>query len=827
MRDECIIAVSKAAAKIGRALKPKDFDNIEQRLNQARKDIAATEGDAFEALTTKEQVTKAAQRVAQDIAADTRRKAENVARAVAAKEQATKFVKGQVAKGEHPVEAVNRMNVTDQDLGANVSALEQERRGIYSFAMRNILAMYNTTKKWAGFWTDKNAVRDVVREINGEDTGNMAARHAAKKWLDASELLRKQYNELGGNIRKLAYGYLPHKWNTYKLSRISADTFANEIVPRLKRTMYRDETGRRLTDEQLTEMVKQIHFNATTDGAFGAGHESSLANRHQDRRVLHFNTADDWLDVNAKYGTGSVLETMLSHGNTMSKEIAAMKVWGPSPDHTFAQVLVEAGQMARKADPQTSEKTDAKMHVATSMYNAAIGRLGPIANMKVHRVAQVIRSINLLKLGGSAVSALSDGSNVTAVARSWSIPYVRRYLFGLKAWLNADFRRQVMSQGYGLEAMNHSIARFGEEAMSTGVTGRFAQTMLKLFLVNFEDTVRRVGSAAMLGSEIERLAAKHETMDTLHPHDNVVITHRGVNATDWAVWRLAGERLNADKISQIPDSAIAHLGNPDTLRRDAAQKLIGVVLSDIDTVVPLMTAKMVGKVDASGFNTKRGTVGGELIRSFLTFKSFPLSNFQNHLDRMAGRPTLGGSAAYAAQVIATSTIMGAITVQLKALANGENPQDMTDLKYWGRAVVQGGALGLYFDILAGALVNLHGDKPKDAATAIVDQMGPTAGTIKDLIEMLSTGAAGNADKAGEKASRIVSGMAPKPFYAKAAIDRMVFQRIIDFFNPGASDRMRERVQNQYHSGFYWPPSESDTMYPPESPNLRTAVGERQ
>lgn len=825
MRQECIIAVSRAAAQMGRALKPKDFDNIEQRITQARKDIAAQMGDPFQLLTRQEQLKKAADRIAADIVADTRRKAENIVRAVAAKQRAMQFIHGQVAKGEHAVEAINRINVTDQDLGSDISSLEQERRGIYAFAMRGVLATYNTTKKWAGFWTDKNAVRDVVREINGEDTGNQAAKHAAKKWLDATELLRRQYNELGGNIRQLAYGYLPHKWNTYKLSRISADEFAREIVPRLKRTLYRDETGHVLTTAELTDMVKAIHFNATTDGAFGAGHEASMANRHQDRRVLHFNSADDWLDVNKKYGTGSVLETMLSHGNTMSKEIAAMKVWGPSPDHTFQQVLVDAGKMAREADPKSAEKTDAKMHTATSMYNAAIGRLGPIANMKIHRIAQTIRSVNLLKLGGSALSAMSDGSNVTAVARSWSIPYVRRYLYGLKAWLSTDFRSKVMSQGYGLEAMNHSIARFGEEAMSSGVTGRFAQTMLKLFLVNFEDTVRRAGSAAMLGNEIERLAGQHQSMATLHPQDNHVLLHRGVSDTDWAVWRAAGAGLDADKISQIPDAAIAHLGNPDQLRRDAAQKLIGVILSDVDTVVPLMTAKMVGKVDASGFNTKRGTIGGELIRSFLTFKSFPLSNFQNHLDRMAGMPTLGGSAAYAAQVIATSTIMGAITVQLKAMASGENPQDMTDLKYWGRAVVQGGALGLYFDILAGALVNLHGDKPKDAATAIVDQMGPTAGTLRDLLSMLSM--ASEPAKAGEKAARIASGMAPKPFYAKAAIDRMVFQRIIDFFSPGSSARMQEHVQSQYHSGHWWPPSTSDTVYPPQELKYRTAVGDRQ
>src|SRR6185369_17232748 len=130
------------------------------------------------------------------------------------------------------------------------ASLEQERRGIYADAMRHVGAMVDATKRFLGFWTDKSAVRDVVREIHGVDTGNAAAKKAAHKWLDASELLRKQYNEMGGNIRKLSYGYLPQLWSQVKLAKISAEQFIGEILPRLNRDRYRNENGTRMTDDQ-------------------------------------------------------------------------------------------------------------------------------------------------------------------------------------------------------------------------------------------------------------------------------------------------------------------------------------------------------------------------------------------------------------------------------------------------------------------------------------------------------------------------------------------------------------------------------------------------
>lgn len=834
MRAECIAAVSAAAAKMGRDLKPGDIDKIEQRIAQARRDIAVEQGDEYANKTRAEQIKLAAQRVAQDIVAQTRRRAANAARSIQAKINAENFIKQQSAKGEHQVEAINRINVTDQDLGANVSSLEQERRGVYADAMRHIKAMVDSTADFFHFITNKKNVRDVVDEIMGQSTGNKDAKHAADKWLEATESLRQQYNELGGNIRKLAYGYLPQKWSQARLANVDADTFAADIVPRLNRRFYRDETGRPLTDPELTAMVKKIHFDASTDNSFVGGDRGrSAAERHQDRRVLHFKSGQDWMDVQAKYGVGSVLEAMASHVNTMSKEIAAMKVWGPTPDTTFNQVLKDAAKREVEANPKTADDVQAKATVARSMYEAAIGRMGPIGNPKVFRAFQVMRSLNLLRLGSSALSALSDGSNVTMVAKSWSIPYVRRYLYGLKAWLSSDFRNGMNSQGIGVETFAHLFARFGEENMGHGTTANFAQAMLRLFLINHIDNVRRTASGAMLMNTIERLAAKHADMTTMHDQDSFVLRHRGVTPEDFAVWKAAGQDLSPDKIAQVPDAALQHLGNPDQLRRNAAQKLLGVALSDVDTVVPLMTAKTLGKIEEHGWVGKRGTIGGELIRSFLTFKSFPLSNFTNHLDRMQSYGTLGGKALYAAQIIATSTVMGAISVQLKAMANGENPQDMTDPKFAGRALVQGGALGLYFDILMGTITNLHGDRPKDAASVIADQMGPTFGSIKDVLDMAANAKpkdgetmADVGNREGEKAVSAVRRLAPMPFYAKAALDRLVFQQLQDMFAPGYAERANQRVQQQYNSGYYWPPSSAGRVNPPQAPNFNTATGGR-
>jgi hypothetical protein len=185
--------------------------------------------------------------------------------------------------------------------------------------------------------------------------------------------------------------------------------------------------------------------------------------------------------------------------------------------------------------------------------------------------------------------------------------------------------------------------------------------------------------------------------------------------------------------------------------------------------------------------------------------------------------------------MATATMLGAVSIQLKSLVAGNNPQDMSDPKFAGRAVVQGGALGLYGD----TLVNLWASPYKEHIT---DQLGPMVGLGGDIYDL----ARAAWDKArdpnakenvGGEAARILKGNTPGAslWYTKAALDHLIFQRLQDYYSPGYAQRLRDRTQKFYNSGQWWQPSTAASpgdilsgsgrgLTQPQQPNLNTALG---
>ena len=111
---------------------------------------------------------------------------------------------------------------------------------------------------------------------------------------------------------------------------------------------------------------------------------------------------------------------------------------------------------------------------------------------------------------------------------------------------------------------------------------------------------------------------------------------------------------------------------------NAMQHLVGTVtFMDEGTVVPMMKDWARGTTQATLGAAKRGTWGGELVNSILQFKSFPIAMISNHWQRLQSMPSTAGKIGYAAELIAASTVLGALSVQMKSLAAGSNPQNRT------------------------------------------------------------------------------------------------------------------------------------------------------
>ena len=124
---------------------------------------------------------------------------------------------------------------------------------------------------------------------------------------------------------------------------------------------------------------------------------------------------------------------------------------------------------------------------------------------------------------------------------------------------------------------------------------------------------------------------------------------------------------------------------------------------------------------------QRGTVKGELARSFWQFKSFSIAMIMRHFRRAMAQESGWGKAGYMAALMASTTVLGGMAIQLGELAMGRDPKNMVDdkllgvpgLRFGAAAFLKGGSLGLYGDFL-------FSDQTQGGQSALAALGGPIA-----------------------------------------------------------------------------------------------------
>ncbi len=176
-------------------------------------------------------------------------------------------------------------------------------------------------------------------------------------------------------------------------------------------------------------------------------------------------------------------------------------------------------------------------------------------------------------------------------------------------------------------------------------------------------------------------------------------------------------------------------------------------------------------------------------------------------------------AAYGMSLFFMTTILGALVVQLKELANGNDPQIMWDSdnhsntsKFFTRSVVQGGGLSVLGDIVAagvdptgkGVANFLTGPAGGDAQTL----MGLTVGNINQWYDGKDTNAANEAFK-------VIKNKVPAQnlWYTKAAVNKLFFDEIQDSIAPGYREKLLRKAQRQQGRTQWWGDDIDDIQAP--------------
>lgn len=842
----CIAALNKAA---GRELSDEELQGVFDRIQATARDIAAGRLEVPDGVDTTTQegiVQHAATLAAHDMIAEKVRAERNAQLQVMALAERTSNITAMRAGGIGPVDAVRRLLANDADGRADQFSLEARVMGVSSLLKSRVQQTWDAMgPDFFGFLQQRDKTRALITEMRGEASGDAKARTGAKAWLEAAESARQWFNDRGGQIGKLENWGFPQHHSQERVAAAGKEAWIADVFPALDRSRYVDELGNRMGEAAVRDLLSHAWDSIATNGAnkiepgkprgFGA-----RANRHMEERQIHFKDADSVLGYWEKYGEKTFPDILLSHLETMAKDIAFVEHFGPNPNAAFTILRDEAERVAKLEAPTDVVRIDKELAHLANLYDFAAGKTKPVADMRIAGLFDAIRNLNVAGKLGSAFWASLYGDKVAleAVGRLNKLPWFQAQMNELRLLnpLNGAERRQLQRQTLMLDYMRSRLYRFGDDVGRSSWTGKLANAVMRVSGMSAVNEWRRGAFGLTMMSAIGHEVSAKEWGD-IGPQDMRLLHSFGITEGDWKVWKLAqledyghgnDTMLTPEGIGRISDQALKDAGllpaeadarDAENLRRDALVKYLGALHSESTNAViePNWSerTRMVGGL-------QRGNIRDEITRAFWQFKGFSLATFGRMLDLGLALPTTSSKAAFLSGFMLAQTLTGALMLQTQDVLGGKDPRPMDDWKFWAAAFLKGGTLGIYGDFLYSADGTTRmGSGPLEVVA------GPTIGAAADAVtaavQAANAAKDGRDTHLGAKLLGIGKGFVPAQnlWYTRAALDHLVFQRAQEALSPGYLATMRANSMRQFGQDWWWAPGEA---VPDRAPDPQAAMG---
>lgn len=834
MKDQCKAAVAKALGKA--TLNQQEATDIENRIKDAMKSLAKQDIQNWRNLSDADKLVKAGEFVAEDIQAQLKRK-----HAIAARDILTQ--NKNLAQLDHPTlsasEVVDRMVAAHGDM-SGIQSIDSKARAIASVYRGDLVDFYTNIKGGLGVFTDAELVQKIVRERFNDSTGDPLAKKISDKMGEVFEGMRERFNRAGGDIGKLDDWGLPQTHSLEKIVLAGKQAWVQKAEGLIDTSKYVHEDGTYYSQQEIRELLEYSFDTLSSNGANKTeigrqsfGGNSKVTSRHSESRVLHFKDAESWMEYQAEFGGMPFVDLVEAHINGLSKDIALVENLGSSPKNAM-RILMDAAEQKDWQKGIDANDTGKSRKRAQTMFDEFSGQNTPqsevLANMGL-----AYRSMNVASmLGGTTISSVTDQAMIAKTASIHGIAYRKTFgeLISQLNPKNKEDRELAHSLGLATEEMLGSIARWSDDGLTSvhgksqklaRVSSGIASQVMRISGLNALTAASKVGFSKMLMHKYGTLTRDKAWAD-LDAMDRELMEKTGLNERAWEVMRLAdpvvdrkgNQLMSARSIYEIPDDKLKQFGDPQKVRDEVATQFQAHLLDEQGMAV--VEAGLRERTWMAP-GTRKGTAMGEIMKSMLQFKSFSASFLMRHGSRTMAQQGMQGKAAYAIPLVAMTTILGGLVVQLKELANGNDPATMWDsddpdktIDFMKRSFVAGGGLPVLGDILV-AGTDTSG---RDTGDFIAGPFGSDFKTILSLTVGNATQAANGIDtNAGNEAFKFLKGKIPAQnlFYTKAATNRMIFDNFQDMIAPGYREKLLRKAERQHDRTRFWGDDLGDIQMP--------------
>jgi hypothetical protein len=304
--------------------------------------------------------------------------------------------------------------------------------------------------------------------------------------------------------------------------------------------------------------------------------------------------------------------------------------------------------------------------------------------------------------------------------------------------------------------------------------------------------------------------------------DQVRLSRAGITEADWAVLNSVQlERWNGRELltpQAIKESG--HLG--------LAERVFSLIHDEGEFAVtqPDMKARAITTMGGQ----QAGTWGGELARTTMQFKAFPITMFTRHyarmLDDVNGTRPVANRALYGAALMASLLGLGALSFQTKTVLQGKDPIDMDQPRFWIKALSVGGGLGIAGDLVLIDPSESAGDAMGKLAKNLA---GPAIGSaselvVKNIVENAWQAAEGKDTHWEAELLAWTRSNTPgaSVWWVKPFLEHSFLNAVNENLSPGYLARIQGRAKKDWGTDYWWKPR--DAM-PDRAPDIAGAFGQ--
>ena len=606
------------------------------------------------------------------------------------------------------------------------------------------------------------------------------------------------------------------------------ENFVDQVLPLIDRSKYTDrETGALLDDAQTADVLRDVWATLASHGLAGnpesVSGSASLAKQLEVHREIHFKDPASFLAANKAFGSKDLFTAMVQNVQRHATEIALLEKLGPNPESGFKSALQYGKSI--EADRTTFGREGATL--AEKIFDEITGRTNMIGEDKFDLIARVMQGarnlITSAKLGMLPASQVVDLATFHAIAQSNGLGAMDE-LKAITTFLNPRNkidRDQAKFHGMLAQSIINDVAlRYGDASKGAGWTSKAADATVTWSGAKFWTDAMKQGFQVLTGKHLADSMGKK--FDELDGPIRRMLERNLISEAEWNIIRQSDTaeiggfkvitpllvskvqtREGAQFLQKATNANIEISKQQERMTRQTAAKVAAMFNEEADVAIvsPGMKERAIAK-----WGTKPGEAPGEFMRSIFLFKTFSIAMLTKVLPRVFAEPATS-RASMAAQLLTGMMITGAVAVQLKEMAKGRNPRDMTKADFWGAAFMQAGGMGIFGDFLladanrfGGGFVSTVGGP---VAGMVTDIQKLTAGNVLDTIEGKDPHLAADSIQFAKNYAPLMN-----LWYTRLALDHLLFFHVQEAANPGYLRRMEQRTKKQNNQTFWWKPTQA-------------------